>query len=61
MPTKQPLCIKEFEGAFSVLREGVASNDFKAFCRVAYEQETAIITESFLSTETGKSGRLDQR
>lgn len=53
-------CIKEIEGVFSVLRVGVATNEFKAFCRVAYNQETEIITENFLNVEPVKGGRIGE-
>ena len=52
---------KEIEAVFSALRDGVASDEFKAFCRIAFEQETAIITDSFLNAEFGKELRVGER
>lgn len=52
--------VSAFESMFSVLREGVASDEFRAFCRVAYEQESALVLKRRLDSETSQQPYLEK-
>ncbi len=53
-------CTMEIEGAFSVLRDGVASDEFRTFCRETYEHETQFIVDRYVDAKSGSEHHISQ-
>lgn len=54
-------CAKEIEGAFSFLRDGIASDEFKAFCRKVYEFETGFYVDRFVDANVGSEHYISEQ